>query len=243
VELIVFDLDGTLVDSRRDIATSVNELLEQWGRPGLPAERIYGYIGNGVRALLARSLGETSPRELDRAVEAYLPLYRRHLLDTTRPYPGVRESLQALAAGRVLAVLTNKPRAESEALLSGLALRHFFRWVHGGEDFPERKPSPIGIHRLLERSGAPAERALMVGDSGVDVETARNAGIAMCLVNYRSSALPPGEVTALDPDLVVSDLKELVTFLSTPSWPQRLAARREKAPVRGAIRSEEARPE
>lgn len=214
MDLIVFDLDGTLVDSRRDIATSVNELLERLGRPCLPPERIYGFIGNGVRRLLERSLGEGSAAEIDRAVEAYLPIYRSHLFDTTRPYPGVVEALEALGPERVLAVLTNKPRAESEALLSGLGLRHFFRRVCGGEDFPERKPHPAGIHALLEETGIRAERALMVGDSRVDVETARNAGIPVCLVAYEANGLSDGEVAALAPDLVVDDLRQLVQLLT-----------------------------
>jgi phosphoglycolate phosphatase len=211
MDLIIFDLDGTLIDSRRDIATSVNELLVHFGKPKLENERIYGFIGNGVRRLLERSLPSASPEEVERYLQVFLPIYRRHLLDTTRPYPGVRESLEILAKGRTLTVLTNKPREESVTVLKGLGLLSFFEIVYGGESFPRRKPDPIGITAMLENTGVARERALMVGDSRVDYETARNASIPICMVSY---GLGASEIPELDPDFLVDDLRQLITIVN-----------------------------
>lgn len=215
MDLIIFDLDGTLVDSRQDIATSVNELLSGMGRPTLPPERVFGFIGNGVRKLLERSLGPSAEEpDIDAAVELFLPIYRSHLLDTTRPYPGVREALPALRPGRNLAVLTNKPTRESLALLEGLGLRRHFSHVCGGDAFPHRKPHRMGVDALIERTGAQRERTLMVGDSRVDFETAHNSEIPISLVTY---GLGAAEVRALGPDYVIDDLRQLIPIVAPRS--------------------------
>jgi phosphoglycolate phosphatase len=212
MELIIFDLDGTLVDSRRDIASSVNELLEHLSRPKLSNERIYGFIGNGVRCLLERSLGDAPDQDVGRALDMFLPIYRRRLLETTRPYPGVREALDELRRGRTLAVLTNKPKRESVTLLEGLELASYFRFIYGGESLPARKPNPMGVQSLIDSSGAHRERTLMVGDSHVDYETARNAHIPICMVSY---GLGAAQIEELGPDYVVDDLRQLVSILSS----------------------------
>ncbi|HLE21436.1 MAG TPA: HAD-IA family hydrolase [Vicinamibacteria bacterium] len=213
MDLIIFDLDGTLVDSRRDIATSVNELLSRMGRRELPAERIFDFIGNGVRTLLQRSLGSTvSQDEIDRAVKLYLPIYGSHLLDTTLPYPGVREALEALLPGRSMAVLTNKPTRESLAVLEGLGLERYFCQVYGGESFRERKPHRMGVDSLIGSTGARRERTLMVGDSRVDFETARNAEIPVSLVTYGIGA---AEVRTLSPDYFIDDLRQLLSIVAS----------------------------
>jgi phosphoglycolate phosphatase len=214
MDLIIFDLDGTLVDSRQDIATSVNELLSRLGRSKLPPEQIFGFIGNGVRKLLERSLGvSATPAEVDRAFDLYLPIYGRHLLDTTRPYEGVREALEALDAlrpERSMAVLTNKPFRESLAVLQGLALDTYFRQIRGGESFSRRKPDRMGVDALIESVGARRERTLMVGDSRVDLETARNAEIPVSLVTYGIGA---AEVASLSPDYIIDDLRQLIPIV------------------------------
>jgi phosphoglycolate phosphatase len=210
VKLIIFDLDGTLVDSGEDIARSVNELLERSERPPLDHDRIRSYVGNGVRKLLERSLGETSDRELERAEALYLSIYRRRLLETTRPYPGVVPALEALHRERPLAVLTNKPVRESLAILEGLDLRRYFRAVYGGDSFARKKPDPMGVRFLREETEAGAEETLLVGDSTIDLETARNAGIRSCIVSY---GMGPWNPSTEPPDLTVDDLRELLPIV------------------------------
>jgi len=214
VKLIIFDLDGTLVDSGEDIARSVNELLEKSGSPALPHARIRSYVGDGVRKLLERSLGEASDPELLRAEALYLSIYRRRLLETTRPYPGVVPALEGLHRKHPLAVLTNKPVAESLTILEGLGLRRFFRVVCGGDSFARKKPDPIGVRFLHEEVSAPAGETLLVGDSTVDVSTARNAGIRSCLVRY---GLGPWNEAVERPDFVVDDLRELLSLVQSES--------------------------
>jgi len=214
MDLVIFDLDGTLVDSRLDIATAVNELLARMGRKRLPNERIYGYIGNGVRRLLERSLAHPPAEALERALEEFAPIYRNHLLDTTRPYPGVRETLDVLQRGRTLAVLTNKPQSAAAAVLDGLALAPYFRHVYGGESFPRRKPDPMGISALLEETGARRERTIMVGDSRIDYDTARNASVRICMVSY---GLGAADIASLEPDYVIDDFRQLVPIVGSPA--------------------------
>lgn len=215
MDLIIFDLDGTLVDSRQDIATSVNELLTSLGRPELPSEQVFAFIGNGVRRLLERAFGESAASEdLDQAVGLYLQIYGRRLLETTNTYPGVREALAELEALRFaprMAVLTNKPTKESLAVLEGLNLIRYFDEVHGGDSFPQRKPDPVGVDSLLESTGARRERTLMVGDSRVDYETALNARIPVSLVTYGIGA---EEVRALSPDYSIDDMRELLAIVA-----------------------------
>jgi len=210
VKLIIFDLDGTLVDSGEDIARSVNELLERSHRPALAHHRIRSYVGNGVRKLLERSLGETSDPELARAEALYLSIYRRRLLETTRPYPGVVPALEALHRERPLAVLTNKPAMESLMILEGLDLRRYFRAVYGGDSFACQKPDPMGVRFLQEETEAGADETLLVGDSTIDLATARNAGIRSGIVTYGMG--PWNQATEL-PDLVVDDLRELASLV------------------------------
>jgi phosphoglycolate phosphatase len=210
VKLLIFDLDGTLVDSAEDIARSVNELLSTLGRDVLPRERIRSYIGDGVQKLLERALESAPSGTAASSVAPYLEIYRRRLLDHTRPYPGVVPALVELSPGRSLAVLTNKPARESRAILEGLDLDRYFDAVYGGDSFPRKKPDPVGVVHLMSQFGADRDETVFVGDSAVDVRTAREAGVRSCLVTYgldREGAEP------LAPDWQVSDLRELVPLV------------------------------
>jgi phosphoglycolate phosphatase len=210
VKLILFDLDGTLVDSLSDIASSVNELLEMLQRPPLPRAQIQSYVGDGVRKLLERSLLDASEADLGREEARYLSIYRRRLLETTRPYPGVVPALEALHRDFPLAVLTNKPVMESIRILQGLDLKRYFRAVYGGDSFARKKPDPIGVRFLQEELGADAGATLLVGDSTIDYRTARNAGIRSCIVRY---GLGPWNEAEERPDFVVDDLRELLALV------------------------------
>jgi phosphoglycolate phosphatase len=213
VKLLIFDLDGTLVDSTEDIARSVNELLETRNRPPLAEARIRSYIGNGVRRLLERALGDVGPDDLARAEELYLSIYRRRLLETTLPYPGVEPALRALHGERALAVLTNKPLQESVLILDGLGLSRYFGSIYGGDSFPRKKPDPTGVMRLLEQTSASADETLFVGDSSVDLETARNASVRSCLIAYPVPT--PSQDVELRPDFTIHDLREIVPLVDT----------------------------
>jgi phosphoglycolate phosphatase len=178
--LVVFDLDGTLVDSARDIAAAVNAALAalEPGTAPLPLERVVGFVGDGARVLIERVLQHRgSSLRPDRVLPLYLEAYRERLLDTTRLYPGVAEALAELqASGRQLAVLTNKPGDLSRTILNGLGVGSRFARIWGAGDVPARKPDPAGFHALLAELGASAEEVWLVGDSPTDVETARAAG-------------------------------------------------------------------
>jgi len=214
IELLVFDLDGTLVDSELDLANSVNATLEKIGREPLSVERIVSYIGQGVLVLISRSLGGDAPQErVEQATEIFLEYYRQHMLDNTATYPGVREALDELG-GRKMAVLTNKPVRFSRDMLKGLGLADRFLQIYGGNSFETKKPDPFGLDRLMEETGAQASRTLMIGDSISDVLAGQNAGAWTCGVNYGFGAPTLDEAP---PDIRIDDLRELPKLLNGKS--------------------------
>jgi len=188
--LIAFDLDGTLVDSRRDLADSANELIAQLGGSPLPEEAIGRMVGEGARVLVERALraaGLDAAAEgdgLSRSLERFLQIYDRRLLLHTRPYPGIEPALAAAREHARLAVLTNKPTRATSAVLEGLGLRPFFDDVVGGDGQWPRKPDPAALHHLMSIAGATPSRTLLVGDSLIDYETAARAGVRCCLATY-----------------------------------------------------------
>ena len=185
VQLVVFDLDGTLVDSSADLANAVNALLIELGVSRLPDPAIVAMVGEGAAVLVRRALSASGlDPDIPGALDRFLVHYNQHLLDHTRPYPGMSETLQALAARLPLAVLTNKPAAASERILEGLGLRGYFREVVGGDTAFGRKPSIAGLAHLAEAHEVLRNQVVLVGDSPVDLATARNAGTRICLARY-----------------------------------------------------------
>ena len=213
--LLVFDLDGTLIDSRRDLADSTNDVLESYGADALPVERITSMVGEGARVLVARALeaaGLDAP--VPEALDRFRLAYDRRLVQHTRPYEGIPELLDHLAGRALLAVLTNKPEAPTERLLEAFSLRSRFRWVIGGDSTFLRKPDPAGLDHLIARAGVPRARVLFVGDSMIDVDTARRAGVRLCAVLY-GFGRARGDLV-LDPaDLRADSPRELATVLET----------------------------
>lgn len=207
-DLLVFDLDGTLVDSQRDLTQAVNATRAWMGLAPLPQENVSRYVGNGAPVLVQRALPDASEEDWSRGLQYFLEYYREHMLDSTTLYPGVREALDQLhGAGVPLAVLTNKPIRFTLQMLEGLQLDlHFFR-VYGGNSFPEKKPNPMGLDALIAEACAARERTVMVGDSAVDVETARNAGVRACGVRW---GFQPETFGASPPDFLIDDLRELL---------------------------------
>ncbi|HSW48528.1 MAG TPA: HAD-IA family hydrolase [Bryobacteraceae bacterium] len=219
VNLIIFDLDGTLVDSKLDLAHSVNATRKHFGLDPLDNELVYSYVGNGVLTLMRKSLGsDFSDGQIQQALEYFLGYYREHMLDFTTLYPGVRESLDRLKdAGVRLSVLTNKPVRFSQDILAGLGVGGYFFRVYGGNSFEQKKPDPAGVHALLSEARVPAGEALIVGDSAVDVVTARNAGVPVCGVTY---GFQPGGFREQPPDFTVDRMEQLAELVVSGRRPK-----------------------
>ncbi|MBZ5565073.1 MAG: phosphoglycolate phosphatase [Acidobacteriia bacterium] len=210
IHLVVFDLDGTLVDSKKDLALSVNAMREQMGLVPLPFELIASYVGHGVTALVTRALGDLASQEnVQKGLAYFLEYYRQHMLDNTRMYPGVPEALEELR-NRKLAVLTNKPVRFSQEMLTRLGIAQRFAYIYGGNSFPQKKPDPMGLHKLMADLQASPRQTLIVGDSDTDVLTGRNAGVWTCGVTYGFGA---SSLQEAPPDVLLDDLRELPPLL------------------------------
>ena len=213
IKLVIFDLDGTLIDSRLDLVHSVNAALRHIGRPELPDDVIASYVGDGAPILIQRALGGEAVDDavVRQGLQFFLSYYREHKLDHTTVYAGVKEALAAVqrtsnGVPRQMAVLSNKPVKPSRAIVEALALGPFFTQIYGGNSFATKKPDPEGARKLLEEYGVRPEEAAIVGDSHVDVETGRNAGLWTVGVNYGFS---PHTLAEASPDVLVDTPHEL----------------------------------
>jgi phosphoglycolate phosphatase len=227
IRLLIFDLDGTLIDSRLDLIHSVNAMLRHFGRPELDGDVIASYVGDGAPALVRRALiqdGDGKDEAFFRsALEYFLGYYRLHKLDHTTVYDGIPETLAALATGavlaeadggvrptRLMAVLSNKPVNPSRDIVAAMGLGEYFVRIYGGNSFPTKKPDPLGVRTILEETGMEPAQALMIGDSSIDVLTGRNAGLWTCGVTY---GFAPHTLEEVTPDVVVERPVELGELL------------------------------
>jgi len=224
--LIVFDLDGTLIDSEQDLADAVNATLAHLGRDPLPTATIRGYIGDGASALLRRALGDAHVEAgHEAALDFFLTYYRAHKLDHTQLYPGVLSTLTALRDAlpqTLMAVLTNKPVRPSREICAGLGVAPFFFQIYGGESFPRKKPDPNGLLTLiheasheLQATGEPAltsEQTVMVGDSPVDLSTARAAGTRSIGCTFGLN--DPSAVRAAQPTAIAEQPSDWLAILA-----------------------------
>jgi phosphoglycolate phosphatase len=211
--LLIFDLDGTLIDSSLDIGISMNATLRVMNRPLLDQHTVNSYVGYGAGMLVRRALGEdASDEEFDAALRYFIDYYRQHALEHTKFYPGIRETLDDLRSmDHTLAVLTNKPVRISQDIISALGVADYFFRVYGGNSFSEKKPHPIGIETLLSETCISPDEALMIGDSDVDIRTARNARIRACGVTW---GLKPESLREPAPDFLISDIRELLEHVA-----------------------------
>lgn len=210
--LVVFDLDGTLVDSASDISEAVNRTLQDWSLPRVEEPVIRGWIGDGARALVTSAFEHAGARiDLDEVMPGFMVHYAECLLLYPTVYPGVVETLQALHAnGIAVAVCTNKPERFVRPLLDHLALGEYFTVIVGGDTLPERKPSAVPLLHVVDHFGLQVAQCLMVGDSATDVQTAVAAGMPMALVTY-------GYLRGVDPHAVpgvrvIDDMRELLVL-------------------------------
>ena len=225
-KLLVFDLDGTLIDSRLDLVHSVNATLAHLGKPALPETMIASYIGDGAGMLIRRALGDPAgglhdEEYLAAALTFFLDFYRVHKLDHTTLYPGVVEALTTIRAQHpeiLMAVLTNKPVRPAREICAHFGLHRFFFQNYGGNSFHTKKPDPLGLHTLIAEAaiimGQPITPAqtVMIGDSDVDILTARNAGARSLACTY---GLAPQTLAAAQPD----------AFVGSPAeWPNTIAS-------------------
>jgi len=211
IRLLIFDLDGTLVDSKTDLALSVNAVREMMGLGALPHDLIASYVGHGITTLIRRALGDQATNEnIEKATALFLRYYRDHMLDNSVMYPGVRETLETLG-GRTLAVLTNKPVIFSREMLTRLGVAGRFAFIYGGNSFEQKKPDPVGVNKLLGDTGVRPRQTMIVGDSDTDVLTGRNAGVWTCAVTYGYGA---EGLRACPPDILLDDFRELPSLLN-----------------------------
>jgi phosphoglycolate phosphatase len=213
IKLVIFDLDGTLIDSRLDLVHSVNAALRHIGRPELPDEVIASYVGDGAPILIQRALGGEAVEEalIRKGLEFFLSYYREHKLDHTTVYAGIPQALAAIQVSsngsrRKMAVLSNKPVIPSRAIVEALGLGQFFSQIYGGNSFISKKPDPEGARKLLEEYGMQPHQAAIVGDSYVDANTGRNAGMFTIGVTY---GFAPHTLVDDPPDVLVDHPDEL----------------------------------
>ncbi len=212
IELIVFDLDGTLVDSLPDLAAAANYALRQLELPEHPPVEHQKMIGGGEKNYVRRFLGPDHQDHFDQALDIYLSHYSRHLGDKTRVYPGVRETLPRLASLK-MAVLSNKREDLCQRVVQVMGLAEFFQAVRGGDSYGVLKPSSEGLGALIRELGSEPTRALMVGDKPEDIQTGRGAGVNTVAVTYGYGDL--SKITAAQPDRVLDSFSQLTDLLSS----------------------------
>lgn len=204
---LIFDLDGTLVDTKADLAAATNFMLAALGLPQRSLAQVSGYVGHGARVLVEQALGPARRHLVERGFALFMQYYAAHLLDETRLYSGLDAILaEAHARGTILSVLTNKPEAPSRAILVGLGVAPFFSAVIGGDTLPTKKPDPKGVFVLERQTGVALQETLLIGDSRVDYDTGVAANMAMCGVTWGFGA---DDFVGLSPAFLVHTPTEL----------------------------------
>ncbi len=213
--LIIYDLDGTLVDTRQDIADAANFMLGQMGRETLFQDVICRYVGRGLHELIKGCLGVEDPKEIERGAALYRSFYSTHLLDNSRLYPGALETIQRFQS-RAQAVITNKPDPYSSHILRGLGVADYFMAIIAGDSGYPKKPDPAAVVAVMERAGVSAGQALLVGDSPIDVETGRRANVLT--VGIAQGFAEDEALMAATPDVLVRNFQEFLERAKRERW-------------------------
>lgn len=214
-QLILYDLDGTLVDTREDIAHAANHMLRQMGSSQLRHQEIASYVGRGVHYLIAHCLKSEDPKPIEKGIQVYRAYYAEHMLDHSRLFPGVLEILQYFQ-DRKQVVLTNKPNPFSYGLLKALGVADYFAEVIAGDSVYPKKPDPTAVRAIMKKGGVCAEATVFIGDSLMDIETARNAGIGIAVITHGFSGRE--ELQSASPDLLAEDFIELLQEMKERDW-------------------------
>jgi phosphoglycolate phosphatase len=209
VDLVMFDLDGTLADTGHDLADAVNFTRAYFDRGALPDQAIYAHVGRGVEHLLKHALPEESPYHFDDVMRVFIDRYEHHLLDRTVLYPGAREILEYFRDKRRV-LISNKIERLAVAVVRGLGVDKQFDTILGGDSAAEKKPHPALLNLALRRFQIPAERALMVGDGDTDIDAGREAGVITCGVTYGLGN--KDDLIAAKPDFLIEDLSQLCNY-------------------------------
>jgi phosphoglycolate phosphatase len=210
VDLVMFDLDGTLADTGRDLADAVNFTRAQFNLQELPDAMVLTHVGRGVEHLLRHALPEENPNHFDEVLRVFLHHYECHLLDATVLYPDVSEMLQYFRKKR-RAVVSNKMYRLTVAVLRGLGVESCFDMILGGDSARQKKPDPALLLRVLARFVVPAERALMIGDGDIDIEAGKRAGVITCGVTYGLGRKQ--DIIAAEPDIIIDSLSEVARYV------------------------------
>ena len=204
--MLIFDLDGTLVDSKKDLTASVNYVRSTFGLSSLTEDEIAGFFGDGAQMLIQRALGlSAKDTDVQSGLQLFLSYYREHMLDASVLYPGVRDVLDRLSDCS-LAVLTNKPIRFSQRMLEGLGILNHFAAVYGGNSFEKKKPDPVGVFQILKDTEGLPRNTWMIGDSAVDVLTGRGAGVRTCGVTWGYAV---ETLQQTPPDYLIHRIEEL----------------------------------
>ncbi len=214
-KLIIYDLDGTLVDTREDIARSANHMLSEMGLPSIPKEEVALYVGRGLFQLVQSCLKTNDQKQIEKGAKIYRAFYAEHMLDHSALYPGAEEILKYFK-GRKQSVLTNKPNPFSENLLKALGVGGYFEMIVAGDSEYPKKPSPAAVHAMMGRWSVGPEETLFIGDSLVDIETARNAGVPIAVVSHGFSS--PEELQSASPEILADGFPELLKELKGLQW-------------------------